>query len=726
MTTDADAPKVPGYRITGPVRSAGAGRTFRALRARDGLPVLVRVLSGAPGPGGIFGGSAGGPGAPFAVSPQAPPGSAAALLARGERLGAADAVRAGAALASGLAPLHAAGWVHHGIHPRTVLLSGPGARLDPDADPPLPAGVPFPPRALDRDLRDHLPPEAWAGRPATPAADVYRVAAVLWALLTGRVPPAAEPRGAAEEAGDPLGPDVPADLAEVLYRALDPDPARRPAHAGALAEALTAVARAHGWAPEAAEGDEGTEGGGAAESAEAAAGGAPSAPPSASAPRPGAGGPAAGAAASAAAGTAPPPPAADTAADAAEPGVYSPRAAETAAHRRRAGAGADGTADAEDEGEGEGEETGVYSPPDPAPPAGEEAAEPDTPGGAFAEPGSEKSERVVYFEEESERAAGNWTAPVWTRWSGEGGGTPPARADNVWGGAPQQARPDPTAAAAVRRAQWAAERAAEERAEGEDEDGRDGRADRAADDRDGGDGGVGDGRGDTAQLSPDEPFLGYRALPGAAHGAPLPLASPTEPARGPADRVVLVAALAVAVAAAAVALAVAAVVLVLGDDEESGEGGSAGGGAEASQQADSSAGTDRPQGSGDAGGEGDAGESGNAGESDGSAEPDRPQDQGGAPRPPADVEIAEDTEVSVLLTWRGHDADDVYNIMGGPEGEPSVLLADTRPPAEEVELVGLNPDVDYCFTVVAVVSGEETESSEEVCTNRFDGEERPE
>ncbi|MBV2366090.1 hypothetical protein [Streptomonospora nanhaiensis] len=660
MTTDADAPKVPGYRITGPLRSAGAGRTFRARRAADGLPVLVRVLSGAPGPGGIFGGSSGGPGAPFAVWPEAPEGSAAALVARGERPSPRDAVRAGLALAAALAPLHAAGWVHHGIHPRTVLLSGSGAEAGPGGDPPLPAGVPFPPRALDRDLRDHLPPEAWAGRPATPASDVYRAAGVLWALLTGRVPPAAEPpRGSGEEPPDPLGPGVPADLADLLRRALDPDPARRPAHADALTEALTAVARAHGWAPEAAEGREG----------EAPADGAAPVPPEDGAP-------AAGAAGTAGAAAAEPP-----AAEAADPGGHSPRAAEAAADRARRGPRTRADGSAADEA-ADGEETGVFAAPDPGPAADPDAF--DAPGGAFAEP---EAEKVVYFEEEPEEAVGGtWTAPVWSRGPVQGRGPAgPARADTAWGGNPPQARPDPAAAAAVRRAQWAAERAAEERAEKEDDD-RDARDARDGDDR----------AAETEQFSPEEPFLGYRALPGAAHGAPLPLASPSEPAgRGPADRVVLIAALAVAIAAAAVALAVAAVVLVLGGDEEGGEDGTE------AAASPSQTGT-----AGDGDGEG------------GAQESDRPE---GRPRPPGDVEIAEDAEVSVVLTWTGHGGDDVYNIMGGPKGEPAVLLADTRPPAEEIELVGLNPDVDYCFTVVAVISGEETKASEEVCTDRSGG-----
>jgi serine/threonine protein kinase len=99
-------------------------------------------------------------------------------------------------VAQGLGALHARGFIHRDVKPHNILLAaGPvpgGARL---ADFGLVRGE------AQRDLTApgtaigtmaYLAPEILAGEPATPAADVYALAAVAYETLAGRAPFPAE------------------------------------------------------------------------------------------------------------------------------------------------------------------------------------------------------------------------------------------------------------------------------------------------------------------------------------------------------------------------------------------------------------------------------------------------------------------------------------------------------------------------------------------------------
>ncbi|WP_017594512.1 protein kinase domain-containing protein [Nocardiopsis potens] len=164
---------------------------------------------------------------------------------------------------------------------------------------------------------------------------------------------------------------------------------------------------------------------------------------------------------------------------------------------------------------------------------------------------------------------------------------------------------------------------------------------------------------------------------------------------------------ALAAAAAVVALAGAAVLFT--------GGGEPGGGASAAAQEDGRAAEERAAEEERADDERAAEEEvarALADEADRSAEPSA------APGAPAEVEIRDGT-ISAALSWTpAPGADAPHYIVGGPDGRDPQTMAHAPPGASTAEVTGLNPEVDYCFRVVAVYTAEELGRSEEVCTDR--------
>ncbi len=240
MTAGGDTPEVPGYRITGLLCPMEEADLFHARSERTGEAVLIRVVRGAPGAE-----------APYSVLREEAPDSYAALLEREGRLDADHVVAVGLAVAAELEPLHEAGMVHNFISPRTLLLRGPGAELAATRAPALATGEAFPPLVLGRDTVAHLPPEAFDGGRVSPRADVYRLASTLWTLLAGRSPHADGPgqevdfdtyreRVTGREPGAPRE-GLPPGLERVLRVAMSRAPRDRYPDARAFARALAAV-----------------------------------------------------------------------------------------------------------------------------------------------------------------------------------------------------------------------------------------------------------------------------------------------------------------------------------------------------------------------------------------------------------------------------------------------------------------------------------------------------
>ncbi|MFF2043393.1 protein kinase [Kitasatospora sp. NPDC058170] len=148
----------------------------------------------------------------------------------------------------GLAAAHDAGVVHRDYKPANVLVDTAGTSKLVDFGIAVPSGD-------DRDVSGtpaYMPPEQWAGRPASPAGDVYAATVTFFECLTG-----ARPYGGttiAELAVQHTEAPIPAELAPdpvrpLILAGLAKDPGARPESAAALVEELEAVASA-GYGPQ--------------------------------------------------------------------------------------------------------------------------------------------------------------------------------------------------------------------------------------------------------------------------------------------------------------------------------------------------------------------------------------------------------------------------------------------------------------------------------------------
>ncbi|MFC5752884.1 serine/threonine protein kinase [Actinomadura rugatobispora] len=78
-----------------------------------------------------------------------------------------------------------------------------------------------------------------------------------------------------------------------------------------------------------------------------------------------------------------------------------------------------------------------------------------------------------------------------------------------------------------------------------------------------------------------------------------------------------------------------------------------------------------------------------------------------------------DGRVSIEVSWEDRSGGRAaHYVVGGPEGRPASTLASAPAGTEKVVVTALNPSVDYCLTVVAVVDVDRVAHAEPVCTRR--------
>jgi eukaryotic-like serine/threonine-protein kinase len=212
-------------------------------------------------------------GQPFLVMELVPgPSLAGLLLARGP-LDVGTAMDVAAQSAAALGAAHAAGLVHRDIKPGNLLVAPGGQVKITDFGIAHAAGsAPLTRTGMVVGTPAYLAPERVAGKPATPASDLYSLGVVCYECLTGAPPFTGTPVevGLAHSHGQlpTLPPHVPAEVAALVIRLTAKDPQARPATAAEAArwaarlrdDALAPGATARGAGRD--DGGDGGDGGG--------------------------------------------------------------------------------------------------------------------------------------------------------------------------------------------------------------------------------------------------------------------------------------------------------------------------------------------------------------------------------------------------------------------------------------------------------------------------------
>ncbi|WP_199441860.1 serine/threonine-protein kinase [Umezawaea beigongshangensis] len=263
------APQIPGLVDLRPLGRGGFATVYRARQVQLGRDVAVKIdnrvlvserdqrrflreahaaarLSGHPHVVGVHDANITPQGTPYLVMELCTGGSLADVLDGEGPLPAERVRQLGHQLADALAVAHAGGVLHRDVKPANVLVDRYGtAKLADFGLAALLDAAGGSTVTRDALSPSYAPPEAFAMAAPTPAGDVYALAATLYDLLAGKPPrPVPWPIESFDHLGEvlrsavPPVPGVPADLHDVLVRALHPDAARRTPSAAQLRDEL--------------------------------------------------------------------------------------------------------------------------------------------------------------------------------------------------------------------------------------------------------------------------------------------------------------------------------------------------------------------------------------------------------------------------------------------------------------------------------------------------------
>jgi serine/threonine protein kinase len=123
-------------------------------------------------------------------------------------------------IADAVADAHAAGFVHGGLSPESIVISAKGRAKIPAFE--LAAQGGFEHDGREARLRDYESPEEANGQPPDDRSDIYSVGAILYEMLTTRRP---MHRGASAPSAS--NPKVPKEIDAVVLKALAPNPESR-------------------------------------------------------------------------------------------------------------------------------------------------------------------------------------------------------------------------------------------------------------------------------------------------------------------------------------------------------------------------------------------------------------------------------------------------------------------------------------------------------------------
>ena len=267
------APDIPGHNVTSVLGSGGFATVYRTWQVAVGRETAVKVdsrvlhterdrrrffrevtaagqLSGHPHVVDVYDAGTLRDGRPYMVMEFCPGGSLNDELRHHGPISAERACRIGADLADALAAAHAAGILHRDLKPANILVNRYGVVGIADfglASIIAANGE----QSVSRDALTpaYAPPESFHGAEPTTAADLYSLAATIYALMAGRPPrfPAdgRQPAAAAiyflhSQPVEDL-PGVPPRMLAILRQCLAADPAQRLPSAAALRDDLAVL-----------------------------------------------------------------------------------------------------------------------------------------------------------------------------------------------------------------------------------------------------------------------------------------------------------------------------------------------------------------------------------------------------------------------------------------------------------------------------------------------------